>query len=90
MVEPPGTALRVLVDHSIIGDRVTVSGQFGETAGNLAVDPRLVMRDGLPHLSAGSPAIDAGTCDLGTGTDFDGDPRPTGPACDIGADEFVP
>jgi hypothetical protein len=37
------------------------------------------------HLSAGSPARDA--LDAGPVTDFEGDPRPLGPRCDIGADE---
>jgi len=37
-----------------------------------------------------SPAIDAGTCTGAPPTDFDGDLRPTGTTCDIGADEFVP
>jgi hypothetical protein len=42
------------------------------------------------HLTASSPAtiIDAGgTC---SGTDFDGDARPIGNACDLGADEYRP
>lgn len=40
------------------------------------------------HLTATSPAINsAGTC---MGNDFDGDPRPNGIACDVGADEFKP
>jgi hypothetical protein len=40
------------------------------------------------HLTATSPAADAGgAC---TGIDFDGDSRPFGNACDLGADEFAP
>jgi len=41
------------------------------------------------HLSAGSPAIDAGVCTGAPGDDFDGEHRPQGAACDIGADEFA-
>jgi hypothetical protein len=40
------------------------------------------------HLSAGSPAIDAGI-DAGLTGDFDGDPRPIGARFDIGFDEFL-
>jgi hypothetical protein len=39
---------------------------------------------------AGSPAIDTGTCTGAPSPDFEGDPRPTGSGCDMGADEFVP
>jgi hypothetical protein len=39
------------------------------------------------HLTDGSAAIDVGV-DAGVTTDIDGDPRPIGPAPDIGADEF--
>ena len=41
------------------------------------------------HLSAGSPAIDAGVCTGAPTDDFDADQRPQGPACDMGADEFA-
>lgn len=39
------------------------------------------------HLLVTSPAIDAGTCDGAPIDDFDGDSRPQGATCDIGADE---
>ncbi len=39
------------------------------------------------HLLPDSPAVDAGT-DVGVNSDVDGDPRPTGPLPDVGADEF--
>lgn len=41
------------------------------------------------HLTADSPARDAGT-DVGVTTDFEGDPRPFGDLPDIGADEYAP
>jgi hypothetical protein len=40
------------------------------------------------HLSAGSPARDAALAPTDVTTDFDGNPRPVGPAADIGADEY--
>jgi len=40
------------------------------------------------HLSAGSPAVDAGICTGAPVTDYDSDPRPQGAGCDIGADEY--
>jgi fibronectin-binding autotransporter adhesin len=40
------------------------------------------------HLTAGSPAIDAGV-DAGVRTDIDGDSRPQGTGYDIGADEYI-
>jgi len=49
-------------------------------------DPKL---DSTYHLQMGSAAIDAGV-DAGVTTDIDADPRPTGSAPDIGADEFSP
>ena len=42
------------------------------------------------HLSLTSPAIDAGVTIPFISTDFDGHPRPQGPAFDIGAFEFTP
>ena len=62
-------------------------GVLVDGGGNLSVDPML---DAQLELTAGSPMIDAGTCTGAPGIDFDGDPRPSGANCDIGADEFVP
>jgi len=41
-------------------------------------------------LMPGSPAIDAGDCDMNLDLDQRGLPRPAGPACDIGAYEYRP
>ncbi|MDX1612942.1 MAG: choice-of-anchor Q domain-containing protein [Candidatus Promineifilaceae bacterium] len=41
------------------------------------------------HLTAASPAIDAGTATGAPPTDFEGDPRPANAAVDIGADELA-
>ncbi len=52
-------------------------------------DPKFASTSALNfHLTAGSPAIDAGT-NTGVATDFDGVVRPQGSAFDIGAFEFV-
>lgn len=52
-------------------------------------DPAFVDPDGGDyHLGPASAAIDAGV-DAGVTTDIDGDARPQGSGCDIGADEFI-
>jgi len=53
---------------------------------SLTADPQLT---GDEHLLASSPAVDAGGCTGAPTDDFDGDRRPQGAACDIGADEFA-
>ncbi len=57
---------------------------IGGESHSLTSAPQLT---GDGHLSAGSPAIDAGICTGAPTDDFDGDVRPQGGACDIGADE---
>jgi hypothetical protein len=74
------------VDHSDIG---SLAGTYNDLGGNIASDPLLTSRRD-DHLTAGSPAIDTGTCVGAPAVDFEGDPRPTGGGCDMGADEFVP
>jgi hypothetical protein len=87
-LEQAGGPLTVDADHNIVVRRGG-TGTFNDLGGNLAVDPLLTSRVDV-HLRAGSPAIDAGTCAGAPATDFEGDPRPTGAGCDIGADERVP
>ena len=60
--------------------------------GNSAADPLFVNPGGGDfHLSAGSPAIDAGADDPQNGpVDLDGKPRKLGAAPDMGAYEFQP
>lgn len=83
-------SLTVSADHNIVGDQVLVGATYNDLGGNLSLDPQLVNPRRDPHLRATSPAIDAGTCAGVPASDFEGDPRPTGAACDIGADEHVP
>lgn len=71
--------------HDDIGDVVLQGGTFNDLGGNLSTDPLL---DRGYELQSGSPVIDAGTCTGVPSTDIEGDPRPSGGGCDIGADEF--
>ncbi len=57
-------------------------------AGNIDQDPGFV--DGDYRLQPGSPCIDTGTCDGAPPLDIEGNPRPSGPGCDMGAYEYVP
>jgi hypothetical protein len=80
------TAATVDIDHSDIGE---INGAYNDLGGNISADPLCVSRRDA-HLEASSPAIDAGTCVGAPPNDFDGDARPTGAGCDMGADEYVP
>lgn len=71
-------------------DDVSASGTYTDGGGNIDSDPQLTAPPADHHLRAGSPAIDAGTCSGAPADDFDGNPRPAGATCDIGADEFAP
>jgi hypothetical protein len=55
-------------------------------SGNIQAAPRFVSGDDY-HLQSVSPAIDTANPDYTVGRDFDGRPRPRGPAFDIGAFE---
>lgn len=55
-------------------------------ANNLNVPPGLVA-PGDVHLAAGSDLVDAGSCPDAPAVDIDGEPRPLGAGCEIGADE---
>ena len=75
------------VSHSDVGESGEVAGGvLNDLGGNVSVDPQLVGFE----LAATSPLIDAGTCVGAPVEDFEGDPRPSGAGCDIGADEFAP
>lgn len=63
-----------------------LGGVLNDLGGNVSGDPQMVGY----RLTSGSPLIDAGTCVGAPTTDIDGDSRPSGVTCDIGADEFVP
>ncbi len=80
-----GDGIVANADHD---DFATVTGTVNDLGGNLAVDPQLL--DHGFELASTSPMIDAGTCTGAPATDIEGDRRPTGAGCDIGADEFVP
>ena len=56
---------------------------------NIDADPLTVSSRDF-HLTAASPCIDTGTCTGAPAVDVDGDPRPSGSGCDMGADEFAP
>lgn len=55
-------------------------------ASNVNVPPGLVA-PGDVHLAAGSDLVDAGSCPDAPAVDVDGEPRPLGAGCEIGADE---
>ncbi len=75
-------------------DGVSVSGTYSTVTwgdGNIDADPLLVDPAQLDfHLGAGSPAIDAADTAEAPEIDRDGNPRPSGPAADMGAYEFTP
>ena len=76
------TLSRNLFFNNPLGD--TVGDGIVNTAPITGQDPLL---GATYHLSAGSPAIDAGV-PAGVGVDIDGNPRPMGAGVDIGADEY--
>jgi hypothetical protein len=85
----------VAADYTLFADNGSDYGSGVSSTNEVNGDPAFVAPDEADyHLAPGSAAIDAGY-DAGVPIDFDGDPRPIGPAPDIGADEarlrsFVP
>lgn len=86
LVEAQVGTVATSADHSDIGDVQGFGTLVTDLGGNVNVDPQLV----AGRLVATSTLIDAGTCVGQPTLDIDGQARPTGAACDIGADEFVP
>jgi hypothetical protein len=82
---PQPSMVTVNADHNDIGDVVMSGGAFNYGAGSLSTNPLLARGY---ELQEGSPLVDAGSCTGALLTDFEGDPRPSGAGCDIGADEF--
>jgi hypothetical protein len=74
------------------GNNQTLAGfqaASGGDAATISIDPLFVSATDL-HLTALSPAINAGVPFGGVANDFDFQIRPNGPLPDIGADEFYP
>jgi hypothetical protein len=79
------------VDHNVISGGVAGIVSGCSFSNNLLADPALVNAWAPPydfHLLPGSPAIDEGILVPSTSWDFDGSPRPQGPAPDAGAYEM--
>lgn len=55
---------------------------------NYVQDPVLVVTDEGVRLAKGSPLVDRGLCSSQVARDFEGDSRPVGNRCDVGADEY--
>ena len=75
--------------NDVWGNSEGYVGDASPAAGDVALDPRFANPgENDFHLLPSSPCIDAGV-DVGVATDADGQPRPFGPAPDIGAFEYV-
>jgi hypothetical protein len=90
--DPPDLQLvgnvTVQADHNDIDEVENLAAAFVDLGGNVDADPLLGGPSAWPHLEPGSPAIDGGTCTGVPAQDFEGDARPSGGGCDIGADEL--
>jgi len=79
-------------DLTQVGGNCLTGNTFAAGSGDLGfANPSTTTFD--PHLTAGSPPtiLDAGgACATRVPFDFDGHARPSGSACDLGADELVP
>jgi hypothetical protein len=69
------------------GEPLLTSNTYSHADDLWGVDPLFISPIDY-HLSAGSPAIDAGYA-VAVMTDYDGNPRPQGAGYDIGAFEFL-
>jgi uncharacterized protein (TIGR03437 family) len=89
-IHPTGATLddQIVAGGTVVASYSDIKGGGIAGVGNINLDP--IFDDSFLHLSRGSPAIDAGTCIGAPSDDIDGDPRPAGAGCDIGADEFTP
>ena len=98
LFEQSGSNITFSASYNIMGEYNYYGTPDYTSSHALHLDPHL---DSKYHLTAASPAIDAGQCGFNAISytrvapydDIDGDPRPgygklTG--CDIGADEFIP
>ena len=88
-VDPTFSRAELEADHNLIeGFRGELDGELAGAGENLSGDPLFVDAANADyHLSAGSPAIDAGSAALAPQRDFAGQPRPLGAAVDVGAYE---
>jgi hypothetical protein len=82
-----GFAIGVYKDGSL--DLTTVASLNSQSfaSSNLDVAPGLAAA-GDVHLAATSALLNAGSCADAPSLDFDGESRPLGDGCEIGADEF--
>lgn len=100
-VQKPEPPLGVVYFNDFFGNEIDCIGcpvSFGDTillnangdpsdiGSNIFMDPLLVSESD-PHLTTGSPAINAGTSDNAPDTDIDSNPRPQEFLVEIGADE---
>ncbi|MCS7179509.1 MAG: DUF5123 domain-containing protein [Anaerolineae bacterium] len=80
----------IYADHTLFSNTPNHASSGVVSTNEITGDPRFVDPAGGDfHIGAGSAALDVGAT-TGVTTDIDGDPRPIGPAPDIGADERPP
>jgi parallel beta-helix repeat protein len=79
--------------HTLVSGRdgQPPTGTYTQSSNLFATDPKFAGPSAVPpnlHLTGASPAIDIGTCVAAVPTDKDGNMRPAGGQCDIGAYEY--